>query len=60
MSYLLTWNSRIHSPSLIVTLYSMGPNIDMHMESVNEGNKAVLLSLYGLFMGVNRHGAQPF
>ena len=44
LSYLLTWASRIHSPSIIAMLYSIGLRIHIRMESVNEGKKAVLVS----------------
>ena len=32
MAHLMTWNSRIHSPSIITLPYSMGFSIHMHGE----------------------------
>ena len=47
MSFLLTWNSHTHSPSIITVLYSLGPSIHMPGERMGreQGRIGILIRL---------------
>ena len=50
MSY-VTWASHIHTPATAVMAWQMANSKNICMESVGEGNKAVLVFQYSLFNG---------
>ena len=51
MSHFMTQASRLHSPATSLCWLSQWLIANIYMESVYEGNKAVLVSQYGLFNG---------